>query len=198
MLELWQLVLIQAGWMTFQCVGYLMTQRNPRAIYDMERSFDKRIPLVTQSVYIYVLWFPLIAVYPVGLYYFSAGSYIVYMAAVALNVVTSFVIYRVYPTTFVRPELECRNLSSKILSILYITNYKGLNCMPSMHCSISFIIIFSVLTCTEVTDWIQAAVCLLSLGIAVSTVLTKQHVIVDVFSALGLAAVSFAFVNLLV
>ena len=116
MFELWKIVLIQAGWMTFQCVGYLMTQRNPRAVYDMERSFDKKIPLVTQSVYIYILWFPLIAVYPVGLYYFSAGSYIVYMAAVALNVVTSFVIYRVYPTTFVRPELECRNLSSKILS----------------------------------------------------------------------------------
>jgi len=190
-LNFWHLVIIQAAWLTFQGLSYLLIQKNARPAHDMERSFDKKIPLVPQSVFIYVLWFPLIALYPIGLYYCSPECWLAYMISVAIDVAVSLVIYRVYPTTFDRPKLKNETFSEKCLSLMYKVDYKGLNCMPSMHCSVSFLIIFSALACGAMAGWIQAGVCLLALGIVVSTVLTKQHVIVDVLSALALAIICF-------
>jgi hypothetical protein len=155
---------------------------------------DYKIPLITKAVYIYGLWYPLIAVYPLYLYSCSPKLWFQYFAAIAMDIVFSLVIYKLYPTSFQRPKPDAACLSGKILCSLYVVNYKGLNCMPSMHCSQCFIIIFSAVSCgTGGLMPLQAvsAVCLLAAAIIVSTVLTKQHVLIDMAAAFPLAVVCY-------
>lgn len=190
-MNFWELAVIQAVLLAVQGLSYLVVQRNPRTVHDMERRFDKIIPLVPQTVLVYVLWFPLLAIFPIGLYYCSEKSWMIYMVSTVIDIVISLIIYRLYPTSFDRPKVAADTLSGKILNFMYIVDYKGLNCMPSMHCSTCFIIIFAAITCTPMAGWIQALVCLLALMIVASTVLTKQHVIIDVTTALPLGAMCF-------
>jgi len=154
----------------------------------MARPADRKIPLVPQAVFVYILWYPLIAVYPLYVYSLDRIDYRVYLAAVILDIVISICIYLLYPSSFRRPEPSRKTFSGKVLRILYKCDYRGLNCMPSMHCSMCFIILFSAWTCSAMGTGIQAGVTVLCCGILVSTLLTKQHVLIDMAAALLLAA----------
>lgn len=181
------LVLLQAVLLAVQGTMYLVIQRFQGPHHDMEQLIDRRIPLVSQTVFIYGLWYPLIAVYPLYLYSCSPAAYYQYILAIVLDIVISLFIYLFYPTSFQRPEPPADTFSGKILRLVYIVNYKGLNCMPSMHCSQCFIILLSVVSCAAsgmMHFGIMVAICILACMILVSTLLTKQHVLIDMAAAL--------------
>ena len=186
---------VQVLLLSVQGVSYLLIQRIQGEFHDMSRPVDKKIPLIPQSVYIYAMWYPLLFFYPIYLYSLSRAVWLVYLMAIGLNVIVSLVIYALYPTSFQRPEPPDSMLSGKILRLLYVLNYKGLNCMPSMHCSQCFIILLSACFCgmSGVMPALPAiGVGILSLLIVESTVLTKQHVIMDMLAALPIGIVCYA------
>ena len=186
---------VQVLLLSVQGVLYLLIQKVQGEFHDMSRPLDKKIPLIPQSVYIYAMWYPLLFFYPIYLYSLSRAVWLVYLMAIGLNVIVSLVIYALYPTSFQRPGPPDSMLSGKILRLLYVLNYKGLNCMPSMHCSQCFIILLSACFCgmSGVMPALQAiGVGILSLLIVESTVLTKQHVIMDMLAALPVGIVCYA------
>ncbi len=186
---------VQVLLLSVQGVSYLLIQRIQGEFHDMSRPVDKKIPLIPQSVYIYAMWYPLLFFYPIYLYSLSRAVWLVYLMAIGLNVIVSLVIYALYPTSFQRPEPPDSMLSGKILRLLYVLNYRGLNCMPSMHCSQCFIILLSACFCgmSGVMPALPAiGVGILSLLIVESTVLTKQHVIMDMLAALPIGIVCYA------
>ena len=186
---------VQVLLLSVQGVSYLLIQRIQGEFHDMSRPVDKKIPLIPQSVYIYAMWYPLLFFYPIYLYSLSRAVWLVYLMAIGLNVIVSLVIYALYPTSFQRPEPPDSMLSGKILRLLYVLNYKGLNCMPSMHCSQCFIILLSACFCgmSGVMPAVPAiGVGILAVMIVESTVLTKQHVIMDMLAALPVGIVCYA------
>ena len=186
---------VQVLLLSVQGVSYLLIQRVQGEFHDMSRPLDKKIPLIPQSVYIYAMWYPLLFFYPIYLYSLSRAVWLVYLMAIGLNVIVSLVIYALYPTSFQRPEPPDSMLSGKILRLLYVLNYKGLNCMPSMHCSQCFIILLSACFCgmSGVMPAVPAiGVGILAVMIVQSTVLTKQHVIMDMLAALPIGIVCYA------
>jgi hypothetical protein len=185
---------VQVLLLSVQGVSYLLIQRVQGEFHDMSRPLDKKIPLIPQSVYIYAMWYPLLFFYPIYLYSLSRAVWLVYLMAIGLNVIVSLVIYALYPTSFQRPEPPDSMLSGKILRLLYVLNYKGLNCMPSMHCSQCFIILLSACFCgmNGVMPAVPAiGVGILAVMIVESTVLTKQHVIMDMLAALPVGIVCY-------
>ena len=194
-------IAVQVVLLSVQGASYLLVQRFQGEFHDMARPVDRNIPLVTQAVYIYALWYPMLFLYPLYLYSISPAAWRVYLLAIILDVIISLAIYVLYPTSFQRPEPPDASLSGKILRFLYILNYKGLNCMPSMHCSQCFIILLSALFCglVGVMHGLAAAgISILSAMIVGSTVLTKQHVLIDMAAALPLGIACFAAANLII
>lgn len=186
---------VQVLLLSVQGASYILIQRFQGEFHDMARPVDQGIPLVTQAVYIYGLWYPLLFLYPLYLYSLSKTAWLVYIFAIVLDIAASLVIYAAYPTSFQRPEPPDSSLSGKILRILYVLNYKGLNCMPSMHCSQCFIILLSAVFCGLSGVMPEAAaigIGILSVLIVESTVLTKQHVLVDMLAALPIGIICFA------
>ena len=61
------LAVMQALLLVFQGVSYIVIQRFQGDFHDMMHPADYKIPLITKAVYIYGLWYPLIAVYPLYL-----------------------------------------------------------------------------------------------------------------------------------
>lgn len=183
-------ILFQAALLAVQGITYLLVQHTRRPVHDMARPIDGRIPLKPQFILIYVLWYPLLVAFPLSLYYYGGGEgglYQAYILSIIVDIIISLLVYWFYPTSFTRPNVPQDTLSGRILSVMYIIDYKGLNCMPSMHCSQCFIILYYAFSCTEMADGLRVLFAGLASAIVVSTVFTKQHVLLDVISALVLS-----------
>lgn len=181
------IVLIQAAVLALQSAGYFgcqYLQKNPR---NVERARDERIPLRPVWVYAYVTWFPLIALFPLVLYFYSAELYNAHMYSVVLNIVLSCAIYIACPTSFERPEVTGDRMSDRLLRLVYRCDLRGLNCSPSMHCSMCFLIMISAAQASMMPWQLRAGFVFISAMIVASTQFTKQHVSIDVQTALFMA-----------
>jgi len=156
--------------------------------HNVAKKIDGHIPFVPAFVYIYVLWFPLILLFPLALFQANPMAYARYQTAILLDIALSLVCYLVYPTSFARPEAP-DTVSGRAMKLVFRGSYKGLNCAPSMHCSMCYL----VLHCGGAPPGLPPAVAAIAvpvaLGIVISTLFTKQHVLIDALTALPLAAV---------
>jgi len=184
-----KVVIFQIILLMVQGILYLGVQKLEGPAHDVSSKLDQKIPLWTPSVLIYVLWFPLIAIFPLCLYVDDPEQYVWYIATIIVDILLSSIVYLAYPSSFQRP-IPPDTITGRILSILYVCNYQGKNCMPSMHCSMCFIIAFFAMLCMPGNMMLYIGFLILALMIVVSTVLTKQHVIIDVITGLMVAVVS--------
>ena len=160
-------------------------QKKPKNI---ATEFDKKIPVLPLFTLIYILWFPLIAIFPINLFLISQAYYKVYIRAWILDIIISIIIYMAYPTTFERPKNLSKIKYGWMLKYVYKYSYKGVNCMPSMHCSISTLVLLAAIFSFSLSPVLMSFYILVSVGIIVSTIFTKQHVILDLITGVLLGA----------
>ena len=156
--------------------------------HNVAKKIDGHIPFVPAFVYIYVLWFPLIFLFPLALFRANPMAYARYQTAILLDIALSLVCYLVYPTSFVRPEAP-DTVSGRAMKLVFRGSYKGLNCAPSMHCSMCYLVLHFVGATPGLPFAVAAIAVPVALGIVISTLFTKQHVVIDALTALPLAAV---------
>lgn len=175
----------------FQVVLYFgceFFQKNPK---NMDLPIDKKIPALPYFALIYVLWFPLIAIFPISLFKEAKNLYELYVICWIIDIFISVIIYLAYPTTCTRPK-DLENIKGGwMLKILYKFSYKGLNCSPSMHCSISTLVFIFALAASTMPINLRIIYSTTALGIILSTLFTKQHVLIDLVTGVLLALVIF-------
>lgn len=182
----------------FQVVLYFgceFFQKNPK---NMDLPIDKKIPALPYFALVYVLWFPLIAIFPISLFKEAKNLYELYVICWIIDIVISVIIYLAYPTTCTRPK-DLENIKGGwMLKILYKFSYKGLNCSPSMHCSISTLVLIFALTASTMPINLRIIYSTTALGIILSTLFTKQHALVDLVTGALLALVIFICVSFII
>ena len=184
-----KLVIIEVVILGVQILLYFGCEIFQHNFHDVERPIDKKIPLVPWTVTVYSLWFPLIAVFPVVLYYFSREVYVMYQISIIISNVVSTIIYVAYPTTFER-EAPPDTFWGRALKFVYAASFKGINCAPSLHCIHCFITIVMALMCVPLLPVLKIVFIAVAVGIIISTQLTKQHVLIDALTALPFSAVT--------
>ena len=189
MLNMCDVILFQIVLLICQTVLYFGIQKFEGPAHDVSCRLDKKIPYWPYSVFVYVLWYPMIAVFPLFVYWHSVELYWIYIIAIAVDIIISIVSYVIYPSSFQRP-VPPEGFMGWVMRIVYRCDYKGKNCMPSMHCSMCFIIIFISAVCIQYNFNLYCGFLVLSVLIVISTVLTKQHVIIDVITGLLAAMLS--------
>ena len=181
-----KVVIVQAVLLVFQIIMYFGCEYFQSGFHDVKRGIDDKIPFVEWSVLVYVLWFPLIALFPIALFYVNEEYYVFYITAMFMEVVLSVICYMIYPTAFKRPKPSDK-LSGKLMAIVFKGSYRGVNCAPSLHCSSCYLIIFTALMAMHnVTGIISIIV---AVAIVISTMTTKQHTVIDVLSAIPMFVV---------
>ena len=186
-----KLTIIQAVILVIQIILYFGSERFQHVFHKPQRRLDARIPRIPAFVYPYVLWFPLIVIFPIGLYYFSPGNWVALQIAWIFCVVISVVAYLAYPTTFQREKLG-QGRTERVLALVYKTSYRGVNCAPSLHCSTSMMIAFVAVVTNQMPWWLRVISVLVSLAIILATQFTKQHVLLDLLTAIPVAVVSLS------
>lgn len=159
------------------------TVNEGRAMLDMTTVLDRMIPLapgwVIPYVGAYVFWAVGYVILARG-----AGWYSVMTAEVLAKLVCG-ACFLLLPTTNLRPALG-NDLFSRLLGMIYAADAPT-NLFPSIHCLESWICFAGLRSRQDVPRWYRR----LSLGIALlicaSTVLIRQHVIVDAIAGVLLA-----------
>lgn len=145
-------------------------------------AFETRIPLIPASVWIYLSYFVLLILTGVWIARLSWMARAV--AAVAFVVMCCGIAYLVHPTTIFRPPASEDGLSRLVLDWMRSKDPPN-NCFPSMHVGLAF--------CCALIGWKASPrrgpwLLLWAVLIAVSTLTTKQHYVLDGIGGLILAA----------
>lgn len=184
-----RLVLYQILLLLCQSVLYFGCERYQKNFHNVERPIDKYIPFIPFTSLFYCMWFPLIALFPISLFYADSVMYYLYMRSMLCEIIISVFCYMIYPTTFERP-VPPDTFWGRIMKLVYKGSYRGLNCAPSLHCSSCFLITYMACVCLGMPFLLRIIVITISTLIVVSTMTTKQHTIIDVITAVPVFAVS--------
>lgn len=169
---------------SYFAVGHLTTAE--RVVF-LSSALDTSVPFDSRFVFLYVLLYPIFL-----LPFFVVRDQAAFRRLVAAYLIMIGVcsaVFLAYPVAFDRPPLPARPwpLSVWTLSLIHGSD-PAWNCLPSEHCAAALIATFF---CWEADRKVGLFALIATLAIGVSTLLTKQHYLVDVITGYALAAAAW-------
>ena len=145
---------------------------------------DAHIPFCEWWYIFYVLWYPLLG--GVGLYlaFRDPKGFKRYMTYIGVSFFTALLLFALFPNgQDLRPNLDTlgrENLFTRLIGVLYASD-TNTNVCPSLHVVGSLAAWFAVLHNDRLrrTRWVPIVVGVLACLISVSTVMIKQHSLLD-------------------
>lgn len=158
--------------------------------HDLTSHYDDMVPVVPVFVLIYF-----------GSYVFWIANYILisrigkdhcyrFLIADLLGKLICGIIYIKFPTTNIRPDITSTGIFVDMLKFLYSVDAAN-NLFPSIHCLVSWYCFAGLRNCKTIPAWYRGFSLLMAIMICISTVTTKQHVIIDVFGGIMLAELTW-------
>lgn len=190
----WALTLIFILSMYFLPERLVVTEYTPTQI-----PLDDFIPFWPGFVVFYVLWFPMLGLTGLWLLFKDGDAFKRYMWFLTIAYGLSAVFFLLFPNgQDLRPALGPSGVFEMLLSRLYAAD-TNTNVLPSLHV-VGAIAVTAGLYDTPTTrgSWVRPVAAVLSALVAVSTVLVKQHAILDLFAGLALGAALYILVYVVI
>lgn len=159
--------------------------------------FDSDLPFISQFVYFYILWYPMLILVPYIVSLYNRDVFNRYLKVYSISVVCSLVIFLIYPTTIIRGDIIANNISTSIVSLVYYFDNPVLNCFPSIHVVGCVLFIVSMLEVKNVPCLFKGSIITLSILTILSTLFLKQHVIYDVIISIVMVSVIWVTIKLI-
>ncbi len=145
-------------------------------------AWERETPLRPEFVFIYLTIYPtfllpFLFIHQKDFFRLFSFAYITVMCI-------CYVVYLFYPVSFERPELTVNSFSTWVLAIVYGAD-RPWNCFPSLHVAMSLLAALTILEVHRIRGMLTL---LLTFLIALSTILIKQHYVLDVVAAMLLTA----------
>lgn len=176
----------------FNCLVYSGSRAIAGGWYhhNIESNLDLRLPFVPQFLIIYF-----------GCYVFWAVNYMLaarqereqvyrFFTADIISRCVCLIIFLAYPTTNTRPMIEGNGIWDLLAGWLYSIDAAD-NLFPSIHCLVSWFCFLGIKDQKRIPTWYKGVSFTLAVLVFLSTIFTKQHVLVDVAGGVILAQVCF-------
>jgi membrane-associated phospholipid phosphatase len=156
--------------------------------HDLSTTLDRALPLVPSAVFVYVLCYAL-PFLPVLVVPGRRAMLAAALAALLVNV-AAFCTYVLFPVSFPRPQVG-DSWPERLLAFIYSFEFTpSANNMPSLHVAMSWLV---WLVCRpHLSAPARRALLALVLAVFVSTLLVKQHIVIDVITGLLYAQLALA------
>lgn len=156
---------------------------------------DGKIPFIQEFIYIYMIWYPFLIVSYFFLFKYNKDKYIRSIITICLSLPVLYLCFILYPTTVSRPVVDSYNSITTFITYTVFKVDTPVNCFPSGHCLLCFILLFSVLFDEKLTKCFRVICIFINILIIISTLFTKQHVIIDVIGAFVLAFIMYYIIS---
>lgn len=175
---------------------YMISYWIPKFIVDINEvhyvytSIDALIPLFSPAVIIYISSFIqwIIAIF-ILLKQDTLFGYKVSLAII-LGSIIGFIVFLAFPTGVLRTNFEINNVFDWILSQIYFVD-NPINACPSFHCFCSTITIIILKYSKNIDNKYRIINTIFSILVYASTLLTKQHYLIDVPTGILTAYLSY-------
>lgn len=162
--------------------------------FDLTLPVDEQIPFLPWTVSIYLICFLFWAVnYILCARREKAMAYRFLSADIFAKIVCG-VCFLLLPTTNTRPAVEDQTIWGFLMRLVYRFD-TPVNLFPSIHCLSSWFCYIGIRGQKDIPRWYRCFSCLMAFAVFISTLTTRQHVLVDVFAGALLAEFSYWFVR---
>ena len=148
--------------------------------------YDEMVPFVPAWSSIYLLCYLFWIVNAILISREGRKKWYCYMTAYLIAELFCNIVFIVFPTTMTRPEVTGSGIFDLAMRMIYFLDLPY-NLLPSIHCMLSWLLTRGILGSRKVPKWYQIASVVISILIFLSTLFTKQHVIVDIFTGVLVA-----------
>lgn len=190
---------------------YTLTGRMTTPATVMHSALDDRIPFVPMFILVYVSWFIFLFVGFVTLWHThkidaaNHSAYIQSVSAIGISLLICGIIFAVFPTQippFYRETLAADNSPFRVFSHMVSSSDALRDAFPSEHCLTSILLAWAlgrtpVIKKHRLRVLITVLAWVWALLICASTVLVKQHSIIDFYGAVALGAIVIAATELI-
>lgn len=164
---------------------------------------DDMIPLVPVFVIPYILSYVFWIMGPIAVSQTRKRNFVNYIFGLTMAYVIGFLFFWISPTYMDRASEGVLSvaaqpgLTHRLLGFIYAAdgNRYGFNLFPSYHCLISIYCWLGVRNQPEISKGFQAYSLIMAVLICMSTVLTKQHYIIDVVGGVGISLLCYILMN---
>ena len=157
---------------------------------DITSKLDTIIPFVPWTVIIYIGWYVFWGVN----YGLCAAQGVKdrnrFFCADIIAKAVCLVVFLIFPTTNIRPNVTNSDVFEKLMRLVYRLDSPD-NLFPSIHCIVSWLCWVGIRGIKEIPFTYRIFSLLAAVAICLSTLTTKQHVIVDVIGGIALAECSY-------
>jgi membrane-associated phospholipid phosphatase len=175
-------------WLVLAGGSYFVINRLPRGeLIDMSTDFDRALPTWPIFVVPYLSFLPLVFILMPLLLWRNEKLFRLFTFSVLIAQVVMNICYLLIPATLVRPDLQGSDIFTVLLRDVVWVIDQPLNTFPSNHVALSVlaIVVLAMLPQGLKRFWLLQLWLAL---VAVSTLLTHQHVISDLISGVILGA----------
>lgn len=169
-------------------IFYGVLNRPTDQVYNFAIILDEMIPFVPLFIVPYLLWYPFITGALVAIAFKNKYMYFRTLFALCCGLVISYVFFAFFQSIIIRPDISTeQDWVHWLVKFVYNTD-QPYNCFPSIHVLTSYLIIKG----THIFGrpiWLIST--LISVLIIISTVLVKQHVVVDIIGGIIVAELCF-------
>ena len=186
--ELWYLLYLPIYLLLFVLVEQLVTDN----YWVSWCTLDGRIPFVRQFVLIYVMWYPLMLGTTLYLLLRDRRAFVRYARAVVLGLTACLLIFVLFPSgQNLRPaEVPGNDLTAWMVRAIYAAD-TNTNVFPSMHVVGTLAAVIGFFDSRSASLGAKWGVAALGVLINASTVLIKQHSVLDIFAGIALYALVY-------
>lgn len=161
--------------------------------YIMYSRIDDYIPFVKEMVVPYLFWYIYIIMALVYLGWTSKKDFYNLAFFMFIGMTICFAVYAIFPNgQNLRPVIRGNDIFSRLVYYIYVTDTPT-NSAPSMHTLDAIAVHVAVMKCEALQKkfWIRAGSFITMILIIMSTVMLKQHSILDVIYGIILSAVLY-------
>jgi membrane-associated phospholipid phosphatase len=189
--SLWIMILYAVVYL----VAFFFLEQRKTAIYVINFEIDKYIPFCEVFIIPYLMWFGYVAFTVLYLCLKDKEESDRLVAFLIIGMTIFIIVSAVFPNGHhLRPRVFARdNIFTKLIKILYSTDTPT-NVLPSIHVYNSVGIMIAVMRskCFKNRNVLKTFMMVLGVSIICSTVLIKQHSMLDVLLALLMSAIMYA------
>lgn len=159
-------------------------------LHSLALPIDEKIPLVSWTIVIYI-----------GCYLFWVVNYILiyrrsreyayrFFIADFISRLVCLGFFILYPTTLERPSIEGTGFFDTAMRLVYLADAPT-NLFPSIHCLVSWFCVIGIWDDRQIPRWYKVFSLVFAVAVFVSTLTTRQHVVLDVAGGVVLAEISY-------
>ncbi|WP_392485990.1 phosphatase PAP2 family protein [Haloimpatiens sp. FM7315] len=185
----WKNIIIRGTFsLTIPLISLIYTKLNHcRGIEKILCTFiDEAIPFCKFFSVPYMLWYAYVGIFLGLLCIMDKKNYIRLLIGLNVGMLLCYLIYYLFPTFVPRPSVIGSDIFSNMVRFIYEAD-NPYNCFPSIHVLNSLLVALYVNRSIKLNNTIKLISSICSLTIILSTMVLKQHYILDVMASTTLA-----------